>query len=171
MENVFEDLVNLQHWLAKHQSKISREAWKAQTDMPNFGPKCLKAHAAAMRIRTLQRFAIQAIRRKVPGIETFTWPRVRKRPDGSVQRIMVEHAWKCCTCGACVTSRKLMMQRSKGPCPKERRETVTRARRLAALKQVVTWLRQHPQSTQQEMLLRAASTAEQAIISQPSSSF
>ena len=160
-----------EHWSAMHQHEITRDAWKAQTDMPNFGPKCRRTHAASMRIRTLQRFAVQAIRQQVPGIDTFIWPRVRKRKDGTILRIMMEHVWKCRTCGACITSRKVMLQHSNGPCPQERRPAVTRARRLAALKQVIRWLRMHPGTPQQDMLLRAAFTAEQAITSQPSSSF
>ena len=160
-----------EHWSAMHQHEITRDAWKAQTDMPNFGPKCRKTHAASMRIRTLQRFAVQAIRQQVPGIDTFLWPRVRKRKDGTILRIMMEHAWKCRTCGACITSRQVMLQHSNGPCPRERRPAVTRARRLAALKQVIRWLRMHPGTPQQEMLIRAAFAAEQAITSQPSSSF
>ena len=158
-----------EHWQREHSHEISREDWAARTHLLPSGPKDIKSHAVASRVRNLQRFAVQAIWDPIPGVTTFLWPRARKNKDGSIQRIMLEHAWRCDRCGACTHIKATRLLHSKGTCLPEKPRV--RARRLAHLKLVQSWIRKNTGAPNRDWVLQAAESAAQALTPQPSSNF
>ena len=158
-----------EHWQREHSHEISREDWAARTHLSPSGPKDIKSHAVASRVRNLQRFAVQAVWDPIPGVTTFLWPRARKNKDGSIQRIMLEHAWRCDRCGACTHIKATRLLHFKGTCPPEKPHI--RARRLAHLKLVQSWIRKNTGAPNRDWVLQAAESAAQALTPQPSSNF